>query len=64
MNVFGAAELYVQRKIAKMASCMLYVFNHSFKKENGLKATGYFLVIENKRIRCRVSKSCSNPVSK
>ena len=22
MNVFGAAELYVQRKIAKMASCM------------------------------------------
>ena len=29
---------------------MLYVFYHNFKKENGLKATGYFLVIENKRI--------------
>lgn len=64
MNVFGAAELYVQWKFAKMASCMLYVFYHNFKKENGLKATGYFLVIENKRICYRVSKSCSNPVSK
>ena len=45
MNVFGEGELYVQQKIAKMASCILYVFCHNLKKRRWVKS--YWILFSN-----------------